>query len=327
VNLDFEVIVPYQRVNDMVVRCLTECLRLDYDDSRFRITFVSDEEEDTKSLKDRLPDEIHSRFDSNVRFLKSGPINPAAKRNLAMKDSPAKYFAFVDSDAYPDKDWLKAAAPVLSGDKVGAVGGPNHAPDDAVFLERVVISTVYMRMFVGGLYKAKGNEQSDIASSNLIVDRTAAEEVGYFDDSVDLCEDTIMCWKMRNRKWKLLYSNDIAVYHHRRPLFMPHLSRLYAMAKAKAQLLPEYPEHAKILYYAPSTFLNILVGLCGMALLGRPEPLICVLWAYIAAAWLDALTSGVREVGVFLLVPLCAILTHLSYGAGFLAGMLFPNRR
>ena len=54
-----------------------------------------------------------------------GKINMSKKRNLAAKKFKTKYIAFIDSDAYPNINWLKNAINHLSNEKIHVVGGPN----------------------------------------------------------------------------------------------------------------------------------------------------------------------------------------------------------
>src|SRR3989344_8577635 len=120
------IIIPCKIIDRYTRECIESCLNLDYDN--FEILVLSDE-----IIK-------HEKWNKKVEIIKTGEIVPAEKRNLGMKiaeKSGADFYAFIDSDAYPKKDWLKRAREHLKNEKVGIVGGPNLTPPQASFWEKV----------------------------------------------------------------------------------------------------------------------------------------------------------------------------------------------
>src|SRR3990167_6630785 len=101
------------------------------------------------------------------------PGLPAVKRNWAMKEhADHEIFAFIDSDAYPHKDWLKNALYWLQ--TFDAVCGPGVLPFDAPFSERVA-DQVHKRVFCP--YRVKEDKPRIVPwhpTFNLIVKNSVA---------------------------------------------------------------------------------------------------------------------------------------------------------
>ena len=82
--------------------------------SNFFVTIVLD-----RNSRNKLP-----KFKYKVKKLVVGKINMSKKRNIAAKKFKSKYIAFIDSDAYPNKNWLRFAVKYLKQKKGEVVGGP-----------------------------------------------------------------------------------------------------------------------------------------------------------------------------------------------------------
>ena len=47
--------------------------------------------------------------DKNLKIIISNNISIGKKRNIAVDVCKSKYIAFIDSDAYPEKNWIESA--------------------------------------------------------------------------------------------------------------------------------------------------------------------------------------------------------------------------
>ena len=140
------------------------------------------------------------------------PGLPAAKRNWAMQQATGDIFAFLDSDAYPSRAWLKNALHWLQC--YDAVCGPGVLPHDAPYEERVA-DKVHQWMFCP--YRVIPQEPRIVKwfpTFNLIVKREAATNFENYltgeDDKFGL-----------NIKDGIFYHPSILVYHNRRGAFKP----------------------------------------------------------------------------------------------------------
>ncbi|MEK7513397.1 MAG: glycosyltransferase, partial [Patescibacteria group bacterium] len=59
---------------------------------------------------------------------KNCPGSPAEKRDWAANRAKGDILAFIDSDAYPGKNWLKNAQKLLKPARISAVCGPGLTP-------------------------------------------------------------------------------------------------------------------------------------------------------------------------------------------------------
>ena len=188
------VIIPTREIDTYVKRCLWHC--------------------------ERLPEEkeIIVVPDSVV------PGLPAAKRNWAMQQTDAEIYAFIDSDAYPSRKWLKNALYWLQC--FPAVCGPGVLPPDASWAEQVA-DQVHKWVFCP--YRVTPQSSRMVPwhpTFNLVVRREAATQ---FQDYLT-GEDDKFCL---NIKGGIFYHPDILVFHNRRGAFKPLWKQFGTYARHK----------------------------------------------------------------------------------------------
>lgn len=177
---DFSIIVPCKWVDKYTKRCISFCERI-YPE--VELIVITDED---------------------------CPGYPAAKRNWAMARAKGKYFAFLDSDAYPAKDWLETAHHLLTS--YDAVCGPGILPPDSPKLERVADVVFQMLPYSYRVVPQEHGFVAEYPTFNLIVKREVATEF----ENYLTGEDSLFCRKI---KQGIFYHPNVLVYHSRRPAF------------------------------------------------------------------------------------------------------------
>lgn len=307
------IIIPVREINDYVREAVPHHLELDYPD--FEVLIFPD-----KPAQEAFPYPA-------VKIIPSGRTGPAQKRDLALQYASGDIFAFTDDDAWPEKDWLKNAAAELEDPAVGAVGGPAvTAPGDT--LRQLAGGKVYESFLCSGRYTyrylpGKRCEDDDLPSVNLIVRREVFEQVHGFDSSFYPGEDTKLCMDIVNTGKKLIYSPDVLVYHHRRPLFLAHLKQVTNYAKHRGYFAKKLPQTSlRPAYFIPSLFTaGVFLG-----------PVVCLLygalwWVYgtVLAVYFGLAAYSLRSchtLRLFLLSLTGIFATHIGYGLFFVRGLL-----
>tara|TARA_Y100000310_G_scaffold251425_1_gene257900 strand:- start:2229 stop:3185 length:957 start_codon:yes stop_codon:yes gene_type:complete len=305
------IIIPCKKVDSLTKKCVKHCLDLDYDN--FEIIL----------LPDSFNDEI--KKNKKLKVFESGEVKPSAKRNLGMKKAKGKFFAFMDSDAYPERDWLKNAVPYFKDEKVGIVGGPNLTPPNANFWERVsghILSNFWVSGKASIRYKVSKNQEThELPTCNYLSRREASSE---YDSGFLTAEDSEFCFECIRRGYKILYSGDVVVYHHRRDSFEKHLKQMWIYARDIAWLTKK-KFALKDIYYS---FLSLFViGFFVGAILSFFFPIIAVF--YLNALIIYFATIFILSIHEYpwmtIWVFIGSVLTHFYYGFGYLSGLIFRH--
>jgi cellulose synthase/poly-beta-1,6-N-acetylglucosamine synthase-like glycosyltransferase len=308
------IIIPCKKIDSMTIKCIVGCLNLDY--SNFEIIVLPDKEDFIAPKK----------FPKKVKIIETGEVKPAFKRNFGMKKAKGAFFAFIDSDAYPKKDWLKNAVRYLENKEVGIIGGPNLTPLNVNFWEKVS-GHVLSNFLVSGkadirYKKAKNQNTYELPSCNYISKKEASSE---YDSCFLTAEDSEFCFNCIKKGYKVFYASDVVVYHHRRDSFRGHLKQMWIYARDIAWLTKKDFSWNKM-YYSILSWFVIGFFVLGISAMFNNIARIFFLTNLFFYFLIILLTSIHKNFKITLAVTITSMITHFAYGLGWLYG-IFSNQK
>lgn len=156
-----------------------------------------------------------------------GTIAEKRNRGIAAVPATCKAVAFIDSDAYPNPDWLIQATTILAeaSEDVAGVTGPNLTPPHDPWLRRVPGYAIESRLIMGrGAYRFTDRLVSHLeqypraTTCNMILRRNVFEQISGFNPALLTSEDVALVDALIAADLKIYYDIRIKVYHHRRNL-------------------------------------------------------------------------------------------------------------
>ena len=325
--IDFSIIIPLARIEGYIFETCRKISEMECDN--FEIIVFPDicPDDDIKRLEKEL----------GARIVPTGCVCPGNKRDMAITYARGKYLAFIDDDAYPDKNWLKAAKKYLEYDNVSAVGGTQLTPAEDSFWQRVS-GAMFSSILSGGAiirysrgYKIR--QLFDWPTVNFIIKKADFIQIGGFDTHYWPGEDTKLCLDITKKLGKkILYIPDMLVYHHRRAGLGSHLNQAGGYGRQRGHFFRVFPETSRKLshlYFMPALFVIFLTG----GLIGSffsffvLQLFLLGLTVYFSAVIISTiiLIFKTKEILVsFALIPYL-ILFHIWYGLRFIQGFLFTK--
>jgi len=315
--MKISILIPVRQDNEYLRECIEKCLQLDY--PHFEIIVLPDTS-------------IELSYGDTLRVIPTGAVGPAQKRDMAIQHLRGDIVAFLDDDTFPASDWLSKARDNFTADEeVAAVCGPAVTPETDTVWQKAS-GLIYSSLLVSGAHRrryisATRCEVDDYPSCNFLVRTDVFKKIGGFDTRYWPGEDTVLCLKIiKDLKKKIVYDPQVIVYHHRRPLFLPHLKQIKSYALHRGYFVKRFPDTSlRIEYFIPTMFVSGIVA-GGMAAIF--VPLLKVPYAVVTGFYaLLVLFSALRHKGLKLryLAFLGILLTHMTYGIFFVKG-LFINR-
>ncbi len=269
-----------------------------------------------------LKNQSFNNFEILIITDKVYPADPARKRNWGANKAKGDTLAFIDSDAYPEINWLKNALKQLKPKNITAVCGPNLTPPQNNLYQKTsgLVWSSWLGAGGAGVYRnhiSKSRFVTDFPSSNLIVKKADFNQVKGFDTTVWPGEDTKLCHDLVYKlSKKILYHPSIQVFHHRRPILIPHLKQISRFGFHRGLFVKILPKTSlKPGYLVPSLF---LIGIFIGPLVSLPTYLF-TLKLYL----LLLITTAIYNKSLLLILTI--FLTHLIYGLFFLKGLFSPT--
>ena len=207
------IIIPAVKVDEEVLKCLREINKIKY--PNFFVTLVLD-----LAPSQKLP-----KLKYKVNKIISGKINMSKKRNIAAKKYKSKFIAFLDSDAYPNENWLKMGTKYLKEKKAEVVGGPGIPFPNQSYSQKICYLSKRSYFVSGYLnfrkYKAKKRLCNWLESCNLILEKNFFLKYKGMDNERYTGEDKEFFERVRKEypKLKVFYSPDLYIYHRDRRFF------------------------------------------------------------------------------------------------------------
>lgn len=207
-QVEVSVIIPtYSRPNQLRA-CLESLARQTLSKTRYEVIVVDDGSPNPLA-------EVAAEFPNRilVRYFRQPNAGPAAARNFGVKQSDAKWIAFIDDDCAAQPDWL---AKLLAAQEVypkSLVGGStiNGLPTE------VFAST--SQMIVDMVYEHFNSDPSNayfLTSNNILGTREDFMEMGGFDTCFRLAggEDRDFCDRWRLLGKKIVWQKDAVILHY-----------------------------------------------------------------------------------------------------------------
>lgn len=236
------IIVNYKTA-DMTIEATQSAIKaLSYLQDEWQIVIVDNDSQDGSFQKiqdsvnqkcQQLPEEDWGK----VSVLETGHNggfgagNNYAIRKALASDAPPEYIYILNSDAFPEEQALKPLVDYLDQHaNTGIVGsyihGVNNIPDTTAFRFPTLISEFEDSINLGIISRLARNyvvplgipdttQQVDwLAGASMMMRSSMLNEIGLFDETFFLYfEETDLCKRARNKRWKTVYVKESKVIH------------------------------------------------------------------------------------------------------------------
>lgn len=220
------IIIPSIEFNNDLKKCLVECLK--QKKVKVKIFVITN-----KKTKNKLNSK-------KILYLNYGNINMSTKRNIAAKKCSEEFIAFIDSDAYPSRNWLYNAIKILKKRKdIGMVTGPDLPFKNQKGLS-YVIGLAHKSFLLSGDKIYRKNLISEriclqASSCNMILKKNLFEKVKGMDQNIYIGEDKDFCDRF-NLVSKIFYSPKVLIFHKVRN-FLPFLFQRFSYGASLLDLI------------------------------------------------------------------------------------------
>jgi len=322
------IIVDYKKDNPLLKECLDAIQKQSY--KNYEVILVTD-----------YP--VNLSYPNLIKKSFGHYLGPAQKRDWGGKKAKGEILAFIDDDAHPDKDWLKNIVKDFSDSNIAGVGGPGVTPPGVSWRE-AASGWMSASPMGAGLYNyrflpAKKTFIDDYPSMNLSVRKNDFWAVGGYDSNFWPGEDTKLCLDLVHKLGKkILYDPSVLVYHHRRPLWIPHLRQNGNFGVHRgffARILPQ--TSFKLVYFGPPM---MVLGLCYLIVSSLLPPTTyhlptvinylgwLLFFGYLVAVAINSIWVYQKSKSFFqgVLSFFVVFFTHVWYGLRFLQGFLFIRK-
>jgi len=252
----------------------------------------------------------------------------SSKRNHGVALARSEFIAFIDSDAFPHRDWLPATIAALRQRPDAAiVGGPNISPPEQEE-GRALVGMATRSWLVAGRWNFYKSAHSaarycdNLPACNMVMRKVDYMALGGMDATLELGEDTDLCARVIASGRKVYFEPKAIVYHYDRNI-TDYLRQRMVRGAGLYMLLAGGSAQRR----NPYTYLMLQPVVTLLLVASFPLALFWGGWAVLlllgASAYMGlVLIEASRHADRFLQIPALSVLIvvgNLLPGVGFLA--------
>ncbi len=326
--MKLSVICPTYNAEKLIGRSLQSWLGQDIPKDEYEIIVVD------RNSGDKTQEIVtgFSEKDNNVKLVISPP-RTSTQRNNGIKASTGKVILFLDDDSIPElQNHFKAGLKFI-GDhsEIDIVGGPQvDSPNDRFFARAAgaAMSSLFGSFVIASRYRRmKQTFDADefcLTSANVFVRKEVFGSIGGFNETLYPGEDPEFFARAKKNGIRMAFAPELAVQHSRRPTLKAFCKQhfKYGQTRVLKERIAKTPFPQNAMFLVPSAFFIYILLLPPLSQIGT-----VLLWPaaiYALLAVLFALPAAVysKVPLVVFLVPFLFFAMHVSYGAGFLYGLI-----
>jgi len=331
--MEFSVIIAVRNELQHIEQCIQSVFNQDYTESYEVIVVDGMSTDKTYELLKKL----QKKYD--FQLLQNPVLNAAAGRNTGIKHAKGKYTAFIDGDAIAHKDWLSKIKKTFEENDVIGVGGPDLLPKNITNRSKMIGEVMTSPVARGGKLNPSTQHSlmeekklvDHIPTCNLCLKKEVFEKVGMFDEKFVKGQDLELNYRIRKKGFKLLYSPNIKVIHHRKHHMKDFTRQIYKWAKAKVAIIKKHGMNGLVshIYLWPVYFIiAMLIGFFMFYLIDKI--FIFFLFGFLGILFYEIvitlesaqLARNYKNLRLFPFALCLFPLIHMSYACGVIAALL-----
>jgi glycosyltransferase involved in cell wall biosynthesis len=315
-------VIPVRDERAAIASCLAAVLGQEYPPSLLEVIVV--DAGSTDGSRELVED--RARRDGRIRLLHNPTGSIPAGLNVGIRAARGDVIARVDARARLAPDYVAIAVDLLRTTGAANVGGPVRSETPTAVGQALALAWA-SRFGLGGAatrYRDAEEQWTDTVYLGVFP-RDVLDAVGPYDETIPQDEDTELNYRIRARGGKILLSPRLRTTY----LNVPSLGRIarknFQFGLSKARVWRRHPGMVRGRHLVPPAFVGALGG---GPVLGLLHPLGLELWLGLVGLYataclaVSAVHAARTRQRAALLLPVVFPLLHVTWGAGFLWGLV-----
>jgi glycosyltransferase involved in cell wall biosynthesis len=316
------VIMPVRNEGAFIRQSLSSVLAQDYPADRMEVIVCDGMSTDeTREIVQSMQEGR-----DNVHLIDNpGMIAPKAL-NTAKESCKGDIIARVDGHCCIATDYIRNSVSHLQQDGVDGVGGPIDTIGQTP-TAKVIATAMSSKFGVGGSAFRVGDTTAKIVDTIAfpVYTRAIIEKAGRYDEQLVRNQDDEYNYRLRKMGAKLMLAGDVQSKYYSRSSFRRLARQYFQYGLWKVRVLQKHPRQMRARQFAPPVFVALLLILSATAPLSSLAAwsLAALVGVYLFVIALGGYLTAEKEHGWrAILLPAAFATLHLSYGLGFLVGLI-----
>ncbi|OPJ65045.1 glycosyltransferase family 2 protein [Clostridium oryzae] len=314
------VIIPCRNEERYIKNCIEAFLNQDYEQDLYEILICDGMSEDnTRSIVKE-----YSKKYKNVRLVDNPKKITSCALNEGITSSNGELIIIFGAHGIPGVDFISKNVQKINSSDAVCVGG--KANTISFGTEGKAIAAAMGSVFgVGNSEFRYGNKENSVDTVGFGGYRRAIfNEIGVFDEEFIRNQDDELNFRIKEAGYKILFSPDIGYIYFSRSSYKALWRQYYQYGFWKVRVMQKHGKLAAFRHVIPAAFVTANVIFFILSLLSK---FIMYLWlaelgSYFLISLFISVKLGKKNKIPFYYVLLSFPILHLSYGTGFISGLI-----
>ncbi len=316
------VVMPVRNESRFIADTLTQIIEQDYPTDRIQVVIADGQSTDgtveiISSFKDRLP---------QLKVVTNSVGGPGAGRNLGIKNTTAPYIVVIDGHVYiPSKTLLRDMVETFERTRAYCLCRPQplNPPGINLFQEAVALArgSALGHNPDSDIY-SDVEKETDPTSSGAMWRREVFEQLGYFDEDFDACEDVDLNFRVKQAGMKAWLSPKLRVYYFPRDSVGALWKQMFRYGVGRFRFSRKHKNLSLKQLLAPLAVLGFVIfGLASILGAEGPQRFTGVMVTIYLALILGVaglISLQKRQLAFVFSLPVIFPVIHFGLGTGFL---------
>lgn len=320
--MKISIIIPVYNEAQFIEQTIVSIANQTYEKSKIEVIVVDGMSTDgTLEILTRLKEEL----DIEIKIEKNKKRIAPCAMNIGINKSLGDVIVRIDGHSYMDKNFLKEATRYIKEKNIECVGGPIYTLNNSFVGEAISIA---MSCPFG-----VGNAKFRYSNEEVYVDTLAFgaykkevfNQIGLFDEELVRNQDDEFNLRLTRSGGKILLTPNIKSFYYSRSSLKKLWKQYYQYGYWKVRVIQKHKIPSSMRQLVPAIFVTALAvfGIFSIFSVIAVKILTAIVLLYFTIGFIYSfLSCRLKNKRFIAIIPFIFLILHLSYGIGFLNGVL-----
>lgn len=315
------ILVAMRNEAGYIEECLSSIFAQDYPTDRLEVWVLdSQSSDDSWKIVERI---LKGR--PNCHLLSNSKITQSAGWNLGIKHATGDIIAIVSAHAELASDYISTAVETMQRTCADMVGGPMRADGKGRVGKAVALATSTPFGVGGGRFHYTNREEEVDTVYMGLWWRDLNRRIGGFDEEMVRNQDDEFSYRLLKQGGRIVCNPSIRSRYENRSTLRSLWRQYFQYGLWKIRVMQKHPRQMRLSHFIPLAFVTALLCSTGFIFFSDLGQLLLALvsCSYVLANLSFSVWISYKHGWKYLpLLPIVFAILHLSYGLGFLAGIV-----
>ena len=322
-NVKVSVVIPCRNEEKYIGKCIQAIIDQSYGIENIE-AFVCDgcSDDGTQTIIKKYSAEC-----PQIKLIINEKRTAPTAMNLGIKASKGEVIVIFGAHAYMDKDYIKICVEKLNSEDIACVGGTIINISENTLAEAISLSMSSPFGVGNALFRFSEKEQLVDTVAFGAYRRSIFDEIGFFDEELVRNQDDELNFRITKSGNKILLVPDIISHYYTRGSFSKLWTQYFQYGFWKVRVIQKHKKPAAVRHLIPFMFvISLIVGtiFSPFSKIVRYAFLAEIL-LYLSGAIIFSLKASKGKASYVPQMIISFLILHLSYGIGFLEGLVVFN--